>query len=164
MKASLTFFAYPNDIFDATVTLIPGVPVTSNGVTSYNARMILDAGDKTFYTGMTQNVNIILQEKDNVIVAPTTAIQSATGSTRKSGSGSADGSSKTRKYVNLVGSDGTTKRQNVQTGIDEGGMTEVISGLSIGDRIAEKAYSTNTSTGSSGIFGGLRLPTPPGGG
>ena len=203
MKATLSFFSYPNQTFNATVTLIPGVPVTSNGVTSYNARMMIDAKGTVFYTGMTDNVSIILTEKDGVIVIPTIDVQTSTGSIgsgsrrsrggsggyssgstgsggggsySRSGSGSSGSdtnsgsrsgrnSGSSRNYVNVVNPDGTTTKRPIVTGIVSGDTTEVVSGLQVGEQIAEKSYTTNKAgSGSTSIFSSLRLPGVGGGG
>ncbi|MBU1757774.1 hypothetical protein KKG31_01085, partial [Patescibacteria group bacterium] len=47
----------------------------SAGVVSYYVKIALEKAEKRMYDGMTVTVNITIEKKDDVLVVPTTAIQ-----------------------------------------------------------------------------------------
>ncbi len=49
-------------------------PTTEQGVVSFTVKVVGQQGDVPIYDQMTANVEIIIENKDNVIVVPTTAI------------------------------------------------------------------------------------------
>jgi HlyD family secretion protein len=90
--------------------------------------------------GLSATVNIVIQERDNVLMLPSRAV------TRQ-------GQASTVQKVAGAGTAQTT----IQTGITDGINTEVVSGLNEGDQVSIQPRPASTATSSAGV-------RPPGGG
>lgn len=117
-----------------TVSYVAPSGTTSNGVVTYLVRVDFKNTDQRIKAGMTLNVDITTAQKDNVLVVPSAAIL-------PEGNG---------HIVQTVGSDGKTQNVQVQTGITDGTHTEIVSGVSAGEKIAALPSSTTTTSSSSG--------------
>ena len=148
-KASLTLTAYPDATLTGTVLAVNTSGNVSQGVTSYSAIILLDNTDFNLYTNMSVNATIILNSKTDVLLIPSTAIQTAT-----------DGSS----YVQ-VQKNGQISNVTVVTGDSDDTQTEITSGLNEGDVVvtgtvsstaksAASSTTTRSTTGSTSLFGG----------
>ena len=73
---------------------------------------------------MTVTVKIITERKNNTLVIPSSAIKTESGSS----------------VVNLITSNGSTELVPVVPGIKDGSNTEILSGLTIGDKIMIQRY------------------------
>jgi hypothetical protein len=81
--------------------------------------------------GLSLTVNLIEQQKLNVITVPNTAIKTVSGKT----------------YVQVKNSSGTPEQREVTIGLKDYSNTEIISGLAEGDVvIITKTSSTKTTT------------------
>lgn len=76
MKVEVQLDSYPWEIFEWVLWDIDSTPVTSEWVVSYTVKVSIDKWDKIIYWWMTSTVKIIIEDKQNVIVIPTTFIQS----------------------------------------------------------------------------------------
>ena len=101
--------------------------------------------------GLTVTVNILVEEKNDVLLVPNKAI------TRQG----------TESYVE-VSQDGVVTQRLVQTGISDWQFTEITGGLSEGEQIEVPKGTVTTSTSSQGppgmgipFFGGPPGPPPP---
>ncbi len=98
----------------------------------------------TLKDGLSATVNIVVQEKDNVLMVSSRAI------TRQG----------RNSMVQKVAGTGT-EQTTVQTGITDGNNTEIVSGLSEGDQVSIQPRPTSTTTTNQGRppgIGGIRLP------
>ncbi|MDP2918681.1 MAG: efflux RND transporter periplasmic adaptor subunit, partial [Dehalococcoidia bacterium] len=99
--------------------------------------------------GLSVTTNLLIQQKANVLLVPNQAISVKGG----------------KSYVLVSKDDGTREEREVTTGLSDWKNTEVVSGLTTGDKIAI-AKTTGTSTSKTtqptqGIFGGgggIRIP------
>lgn len=73
--ANITFDAYPWYTVTGTISNIDPTPVENAGVVSYTAIIAMQKWEKKIYDSMTTNIEILTDHKDNIIVVPTTAIQ-----------------------------------------------------------------------------------------
>jgi len=90
--------------------------------------------------GLTVTVNIIVQEKSDILLVPNGAISTQGG----------------QAYVQVLTSGGTTEERTIQTGISDWQYTEVTEGLSEGEQVViPQATATPTTTGTGGTF---RIP------
>jgi HlyD family secretion protein len=80
--------------------------------------------------GLTLTVSIIVDERDDVLLVPNSAITSQRG----------------QAYVQVVSPDGTTEERPVTTGLSDWQFTEVIDGLSEGEQVLVPQGSTTTTT------------------
>jgi multidrug efflux pump subunit AcrA (membrane-fusion protein) len=90
-------------------------------VASYKTILKFNKEDSRIMPGMTANIDILSNKKENVIYVPSRAIITKNG----------------KKFVKLVINDkNQTKEINIAVGIrGSDGRTEVISGLKVGDKI-----------------------------
>ena len=70
----LVFDAYYNDTFTGEVTEIAPVGTAVQGVVEYTVRIDLEDADGRIRTGMTAAVNILVEEKEDILVVPNDAI------------------------------------------------------------------------------------------
>jgi hypothetical protein len=123
---------------------------TSQGASAYEVDVEVTKPGVTIKDGLSANLDIVTAQKQNVLAVPIESIVTL-----------ANGKS----YVDLVGTDGTIQRTEVQTGISSTMFTEITSGLKAGDKvllIPEGSTSSSSSTnyripgvgGLGGITGG----------
>ena len=125
------------------LAVAPTSTVTSN-VVNYYATIVLDRADSRLRSGLTSNITITTAEASNVLVVPNAAI------TRLG----------TQAFVTLLQA-GKEVRQAIELGVAGDSVTQVLSGLRVGDRVVlpTRASTTNaTTTNRGGGVGG------PGGG
>lgn len=130
-EAEIVFDAYPWYSVTGQITTIDPTPVTSAGVVSYYVKIALEKAEKRMYDGMTVTVNITIEKKDDVLVVPTTAIQTIRENTTV-----------------LVNNSGTVVPTPVEVWITDGIQSEIISGLYLGDVISLTSYITSAATSS----------------
>ncbi len=74
-KTSIVFDSFPDVTFSGSVSEINSTPIQSSGVTSYEIKITMDKGKHSIFSGMTAKMTIIVDERKNVLVAPTSFIQ-----------------------------------------------------------------------------------------
>jgi len=128
-SASITFDAYGSDsVFPATVFLIDPAETVMNGVNSYKTTLHFDQPDARIRSGLTANVLITTATTTETLAVPTRAI------IKKD----------TASFVLLRQKDASFKEQAVVTGINSAdGYTQIISGLNLGDVIADFGAGNN---------------------
>ncbi len=134
-KATITFDALPDASFTGKVSGIDTSGVVSSGVSTYPATIVLDVQNNKILPNMSATVNIITGVKDNVLTAPTSAIQSV------------GGQSTVRVLKN-----GKITTTPVMTGAASDSETEIVSGLSEGDTVVIGFVPTATSGNSASPF------------
>ncbi len=149
-KATITFDAIANKTFTGKVMGINTSGAVSSGVVTYPAVIQLDdVSNSDILPNMSATASIISKVKDNVILVPSSAVQTL-------------GSASTVKVMK----NGQVTPVTVQVGDSSDSETEITSGISEGDIVVTSTISTSTSTsGSASPFsGGLRLGGFGGGG
>jgi HlyD family secretion protein len=162
-KVTLTFDAINNLTITGTVAVIDQVGAVSSGVVTYGVKISFDTQDPRVLSGMSVNASIATQVDQDVLVVPSSAIKTS-GST---------------SYVQVVPastpvSTGTTGQalatppinQPVTVSISDNTSTEIVSGVSLGDKIVTKTTGTpiTTTTSAPSIFGAAGVRTGGGGG
>ena len=109
---------------DGKVSFIAPAADTSNGVVTYAVRVSFPDNDPKVKVGMTADLDIVTARKDGVLLVPNTALL-------PKGAG---------RVVQVPATDAqgrpTTPREvEVTTGLSDGTMTEILSGLSEGDQV-----------------------------
>ncbi len=135
---TLTIDSLSNWRAQGQVSYIAPAAQSSNGVVTYAVRVTLNDGDPRVQVGMTANLNIVTADKDNVLLVPNSALL-------PKGSG---------RVVEVVGPDGKQIEVEVQTGITDGAQTEIVSGLSEGQKIIPLPGTSGTQRMGMGMFGG----------
>lgn len=152
-KVNLTLDAYSDKSFTGKVLAVNTSGSVSSGVTSYPVTILLDSTETNIYPNMALSVEIITAIKTDVLLVPSTAIQTV-GET---------------SYVQ-VKKNGEINSVQVEVGSANDSQTEIVSGLAEGDEvvistITNSATSTSTNSSSSPFSGSSRgmMGGPPGG-
>lgn len=119
-KVSVEFEADPEISYEGKVEKINPAPIIdTSGVVNYKVEISLPSDMENVYPGLSVNVEIVTEEKTDIIQVPFVAIQ------RKE-----DG-----QYVRVKGPDGTIRDRKVETGIQSINNVEIVSGLEEGEII-----------------------------
>jgi multidrug efflux pump subunit AcrA (membrane-fusion protein) len=142
-KVSLTMDAFADKTFTGQVLAVNTNGQTTSGVTSYPTIIVFDTSLPNMYPNMSVSANIILDSKSDVLLIPSSAIQTSNGvSTVK------------------VMKDNQISEVTVETGLSDTTQTEIISGLNEGDTVVTSSSTTKTTTTSTttkSVFSGSGL-------
>jgi len=118
--AKFTLDAYEEDlIFDAVVSHVDPAETIIEGVPTYKVTLSLIDADERIKSGMTADLSILIEKRDNTIVVPVRAVQTKNG----------------RKTVRLL-INGAPEEREVETGLrGSDGRIEIISGIQEGDTV-----------------------------
>ena len=136
-KATLTFDAFPDKTFTGEVISIDTIGSESSGVTTYPAIIKLDTPLEGLLPNMSASADIITATKNDILLVPTTAIQTIDGAS----------------YVQVVRNK-QVSRAEVTTGLASDTQTEIVSGLNAGDTIITSTTNAaiTTQSGQSSPF------------
>lgn len=132
-RVSFTVDAYPDDVFNGSVTQVRQEATTESNVVTYEVVISAPNDDLKLKPGLTANVTIYTTEKPNVLAVPTKALKFAPSEVMLAEDESIEdckGETKVWKQEGKV-----FKAYPVQIGVSNGTLTEIISGLKAGDRI-----------------------------
>ncbi len=131
-KATINVDALPDEKLTGTVTFISPFGTEKTGVINYKVNIKLDPTEVELKGGLTATADIIVDRRENVLMIPNGAIK---------------GTREDRWTQVLVeGTKGETERRQIVLGIQNELLSEVISGLTEGEKvISEKATSTARS-------------------
>jgi HlyD family secretion protein len=73
--ATFVVDAYPNQVFKGAVTQVRNAPITVQNVVTYNVVIGVDNTDLRLRPGMTANVSIIVDRRENVLKVPNQALR-----------------------------------------------------------------------------------------
>ena len=124
--ALLTFDALPHKEVKGTVEYIGNSTTAVSGIQAYKIKIKIDDSSIVLKDGLSVNVDITTQMKNNVLAVPIESVFYHDG----------------KYYVDVVQSDNTIQRKEVETGISSDDYTEIISGLSEGDTILRVPYNS----------------------
>ncbi len=148
-KATLTFDAVPELSVAGEVAEIDTIGTVSQGVVTYIVKIAFNTQDERVKPGMSVSAAIITEAKQNVLLVPNSAV-------KQQGDVS---------YVEIfAGETQTPSRQNVQTGLSNDTMTEIIDGLKEGDKVVTQTVTQTASQSQPQQSSGLRIPGVTGGG
>ena len=135
--AEIALDAVSNAALTGTVTEIAPAGTQSSGVVNYPVTVALSKAPETVKTGMTANVNIVVNERKDVLAVPNRAVKTVN-----------------KQKVVTVLKNGQQVVVPVQTGLSNDTLTEIVSGLQEGDVVVINSSSTaSTSTTRSGAGG-----------
>jgi membrane fusion protein, macrolide-specific efflux system len=139
-KATLTLDAFPNQTFTGKVLVVNTSGAVSSGVTTYPTTIALDTTPDTIYPNMAVSAKIITAVKDNVILVPSAAVQTTSGT------------STVRVLKN-----GQVSSVTVEVGSANDTQTEIVSGVTEGDNVVTSAVTSTgaTQTGSTSPFSAI---------
>ncbi len=128
-KATLTFDAMDSLELTGKVVDVSSIGETSQGVVSYTVKIALDSQNENIKPGMSVSANIITDIKTDVLAVPISAIKTISN----------------QKVVQILGSDGQLTTKQVEPGISNDTLTEIISGLSAGEKIVTQTITANVA-------------------
>ena len=120
-SAEVTLDAYGNEVvFKARVITISPASTLIEGVATYETTFEFLNGDQRIFPGLTANIDILTQERKNVIIIPQRALISKNGD----------------KIVKVLEPNGTVKEVLIKVGLRGlGGNLEILSGIEEGDKV-----------------------------
>jgi HlyD family secretion protein len=148
--------------FNAKVRMVRLNPTSQQNVVTYNVVIDVDNKDGILLPGMTAQVSIMTNRKDNVVRVPAAALRfrppesaatpSPTGPQTGPQSGSASGrpSAGAPKVYQVTPSGGLVAKE-VKIGISDGRFTEVLEGLVVGEEVVSRLASTAATGQTSGF-------------
>lgn len=150
-KAFVTLETYRDTEIPATVISIDPVSATDSGsaIATFNVHLKLGETDKVLRVGMTANAELVTAEATGVLLVPNDAITAD----REAGT----------YFVNLYNGI-TVESREVQIGLRNGDMTEIVSGVTAGDTLVTRDYVAGATSAEQEQQGGLIFGRPPGGG
>ena len=120
-KAIVTLDALPATEVIGSVTYISEAAMIEAGVVMYETTVTLQNPGSDVKDGMSATADIVMDEKENVLVVPISAVMRGEGG---------------EDIVYVVDAGGEAMAQPITTGMRSGRMVEVVSGLTEGDLIA----------------------------
>jgi len=133
---TFTVDAFPGQTFKGSVAVVQSLGATSNNVVSYPVLISVEPTKAKLLPGMTANVTITVDQRPNVLVVPAAAISFAQAQAAASSQASSAPSATAGATVLVMNSAGKATVQPIQTGASDGQDTEVVSGLTAGQRVA----------------------------
>lgn len=141
-KTTLTFDAIDGLNITGVVAEVDTLGTVSQGVVSYNVKIIFDTQDERVKSGMTVSANIITDIKQDVLIVPSSAIKNQGNSYYVEMINEAN----TNNVGQTITSATAPHQQTVEVGIANDTDTEITSGLKEGDFIITKTITTTTKT------------------
>jgi len=170
--ATFSVDAFPSEIFKGKVVQIRQAPMNVQNVITYNAVIGVANPDLKLFPGMTANVKILVDKRENVLKLPNAALRfrppdvkaqiepMGAGTVRTSASGNAAGRGAPGggdQAIWVLGNDQKPRPVVVKVGITDGSVTELTDGnLKEGDKVIVGIMSKEGSTtaGPTQPFGG----------
>ncbi|MFH1129657.1 MAG: efflux RND transporter periplasmic adaptor subunit [Patescibacteria group bacterium] len=162
-KTTITFDAIEDLTITGEVVEVDTMGTVSQGVVSYNVKILFDTQDERVKPGMSLSVAIITDVKQNVLLVPNSAIKS-----------SGDISYVEMPNEKITLDTATTNsgvilatvpgQQQVEIGLVNDSYTEIISGLNEGDEIIIKTNNSSVTTTTTQPQNSFRIPGAGGGG
>ncbi len=154
-KATLTFDAVSGLTITGEISEIDSVGTVSQGVVTYNVKITFDTNDERVKPGMSVSAEIITDVKQDVLIVPNGALKTEGGQSYVEVLDSPD--------PEVAGTQGVTskiapRQVSVETGISNDTSTEIVSGLTEGDKIITRTITatatTAAATSAPSLFGG----------
>lgn len=162
LPVSFTVDAYPEKVFNGQVEQVRKAPLVEQNVVTYTVIVSTENNDQFLLPGMTANVEIIIDERENALLIPNQAFRFMPENGREEirqlmASGTVpDRSEGPIRYIWLVESGDNLEPLPVSIGINDGFKSEVLSDrLKSGDLVAVSASSAAAASRRGG-------PRPPG--
>jgi RND family efflux transporter MFP subunit len=141
--AQMTLDALTGKTYNAKVLSVAPVATVTQGVVNYSVTLTVSDNDGSIKPGMTSNLTIVVEQRDNVLLVPLRAVKT-------------QGNQKTITLVR----DGKNVTLPVTVGLSNESSVEITSnGLAEGDRVVINQTTTRSTTGGAPSGpGGLGIP------
>ncbi|MBS2030500.1 MAG: efflux RND transporter periplasmic adaptor subunit [Deltaproteobacteria bacterium] len=150
MKASFTVDAYPSEEFNGVIREVRNAPQTVQNVVTYDA--VIDVANPALKLkpGMTANVTAVFADRADALKVPNAALRFRAPEALLSSSPAVPNVKGDHRVVWVMKGAMPTPVA-VRIGVSDGSATEVLEGLTAGDKVVTEAVST--SKGGPGSFG-----------
>lgn len=145
-KAIITFDAIDGLEITGQVADFDTLGTVSQGVVSYNVKIVFDTQDDRVKPGMSVSVSIITQAKQDVLVIDSSAIKSSAGESYVQMPNEATTTNILTASMGAITLKNSPATQSVQLGISNDTQTEIISGLKEGDVIITRTITASTNS------------------
>ncbi len=150
--------AFPNEVFHGKVSQVRKSPTTTQNVVTYQTIIAVNNPDQKLFPGMTADVSVLVQQRNNVLQVPNAALRYSPPEKAKFSTPPPKKLERAQQLAYVLQSDNLTLAPKVvHTGATDGVNTEILDGLSQGDRVV-------TATATSSTPGGIRFGQANGGG
>jgi HlyD family secretion protein len=155
-----TVDAFQDQDFSGKVRMVRLNPTTQQNVVTYNVVIDVDNKDGRLLPGMTAQVTIVTNRKDDVIRVPATALRfrppAGSGPAIASGGNTTDkskapGRAPPAPKVYLADAKGELQPRDIKVGMSDGRFTEVAEGLAVGEQVVTRAAADNGTPASTGF-------------
>ncbi len=149
-KATFTVDAFPQRIFQGSVTQVRQSPQTVQNVVTYDVVVGVDNSDLALVPGMTASTQIIVDQRNDVLRVPNQALRYVPGGLSAVGAGGARTPTSKQQQVWVL-RNGRPVAVTVVTGLSDDNFTEVVTGdLNPGDQVIT-AESGGRASAQSGL-------------
>ena len=132
-RVTYTVDAYPNEVFQGTVTQVRNEATTTNNVATYEVVISAPNPDLKLKPGLTANVTVYTLEQPNVVSVPSKALRfTPTKEMLQPGQKIVDCNAKKKLWVR---EGNTFKAYGVSVGISNGTRTQIVSGIKEGTEV-----------------------------
>lgn len=132
-RVTYTVDAYPNEVFQGTVTQVRNEATTTNNVVTYEVVISAPNPDLKLKPGLTANVTVYTLEQPNVVSVPSKALRfTPTKEMLQPGQKIVDCNAKKKLWVR---EGNTFKAYGVSVGISNGTRTQIVSGIKEGTEV-----------------------------
>lgn len=138
---SITFDAIENFTAVGTVSVVDLVGTVTQGVVTYSVKIAINTKDDQIRPGMSVNTTIITNEKNGVIVVPSSAVKTQGKSNYVQVFDSIP-TNATSSRTRTITSTTAPKQQVVTVGLSDDTNTEIVSGLSSGEWVVTRTITT----------------------
>lgn len=140
---TFTVDAFPDDTFEGSVTQVRQEATTESNVVTYEVVISAPNNDLKLKPGLTANVTIYTLEKNNVLAIPSKALRFTPNEKLLEKDQTIEDCNAKNKVWKKEGS--VFKAYAINTGITNGTLTEVISGLKAGDKILTEISAVDSN-------------------
>lgn len=147
-KANITFDAIEDLNITGEVVEVDTLGQISHGVVSYGVKIALDAQDERIKPGMSLSANITTEAKQNTLLVPNSAVkqQGDTSYVQLVDKKVVTNDTNNTKSLGVVIPPSAIKLQQVQVGLSNDTLTEIIDGLKEGDTVITRTITSNSSS------------------
>ena len=158
-RVTFTVDAYPEDVFEGSVTQVRQEATTTNNVVTYEVVINAPNGSMKLKPGLTASVTIYTAERQGVICVPSKALRFTPTKETVGDKKIEDVQGKNKVWV-LEGN--TLKARAVQIGMSDGIHTEIINGVTKGVEVITELKVTSDQDVAEDEGGSERSPFAPG--
>ena len=165
-RVTFTVDAYPNDIFEGTVTQVRLEATETSNVITYETIINAPNADLKLKPGLTANVTIYTQEERDILYLPLKSLRFVPEQAHENIEPAMLPDNKHRRTEWVMTDDGSLEPRTVETGLENGVNIVIRSGVSEGEKVATgyaQASATMDILSGGDESASPFMPGPPGG-